>query len=427
MLFLTVLCGHVLADEEYTFGGKGVFDYVKDYFEKDEVDAVPVPDVSVIQAPEEASPGVALMSVSPEDIANGVLVFTYSSNLDAYDDYTVGYTSVTSSSAMNSVRTVSLGTELEDDQPTTYTDTIYITSNDVIVDKGEIFDFSLTGITNWWDYTKITNSGQANANCLCDDASKIDVSLYFTYKNTGRQKVDPAELVFTVSGGKYFYISVSIEEPLDNDLLGIDIVMKYDVQDAFGMPADAARGQSTQYASFNPHHTVGFYNSEFVLSIIDQTNGLLGGIIDWLKGIWEGITSLPGKIVDGIKNLMISLFVPSDSFFEECFDRFDYVFKDRLGFMYTALSYIIDLYYNLIDYWTDSGYEQEFIEFPEVSIPVSDDVDFVFGGWSVKVIPEGFEDIVQMLKNVVNMICTVFMIITSWRYFEKFIDGGARS
>lgn len=120
-------------------------------------------------------------------------------------------------------------------------------------------------------------------------------------------------------------------------------------------------------------------------------------------------------------------FVPSTEFFEEYFDQFDYLLEERMGFMYTAYSYIIDLYYNLIDYWKDEGSVQSYIVFPVVEIPISEGTVFSFGGWEVNVIPEGFESIVETLKMIVNLICTIYMIITSWHFFERFIDGGAGS
>lgn len=237
MCTLLLVCSvHVLADEEYTFGGKGLIDYVKDYFGTSD-DVVPEPDVSVIVVDDLVSEEqISLLSLSPEDIENGVLNFTFNS-VNTYLNKTFASVSVSSSSALNSVRTGTMNNRDLPDAAVMYQDTLSISSSSTIIESGKIFDMSLTNIELWWDNTRTTtDDGTTTYARYNTDPSLIDVTMYYVYGDSTRTAFEPSEYILSKSDNKRFYFSCSVTEPVPRDIYGIDIVFGYDVVEAFGVP-----------------------------------------------------------------------------------------------------------------------------------------------------------------------------------------------
>ena len=53
--------------------------------------------------------------------------------------------------------------------------------------------------------------------------------------------------------------------------------------------------------------------------------------------------------------------------------------------------------------------ETDTIEFPQASINLSG-TPFTFGGYSVKIVPEGFGVLVTAIKSIVAIVCTVAFV-----------------
>lgn len=126
---------------------------------------------------------------------------------------------------------------------------------------------------------------------------------------------------------------------------------------------------------------------------LDQTN-------NWLSNILDGITSIPEMILDGIKGL----FVPDAEGLANQQEKWTQLLEDRFGAVYESVA-IID---NFASAFTDQS-TQTTIEFPSVTIPLAG-ADFVFGGWQVDVVPDGFEFLIEVLKKIIDIVCTFLFV-----------------
>lgn len=167
----------------------------------------------------------------------------------------------------------------------------------------------------------------------------------------------------------------------------------------------------------------------------ENYSGILTTIIDWLTSIRDNIlnvfdtlkqgfsaivtviTELPERIWDYIEIGLKNLFVPSEDDIVAIQDDWDTLLRDRFGALYQAVDMITD--------YADAFVEQEksTITFPSVSIPLAGS-NFVFGGWEVKVIPDGFGFLVDALKMVISIVCTFAVVNMLRNRFERILTGG---
>lgn len=139
---------------------------------------------------------------------------------------------------------------------------------------------------------------------------------------------------------------------------------------------------------------------------ISEGNDLLGDIS-------EGITSLPNKIMEGITGL----FVPSEEEMADIKDKWEQLLSDRFGAVYESIA-IID---NWASAFTEQGI-QDTITFPSITIPLGE-ADFVFGGWEVDVVPEGFEFLIEILKKFISIVCTFAFVNGMKARYERVLEG----
>lgn len=158
------------------------------------------------------------------------------------------------------------------------------------------------------------------------------------------------------------------------------------------------------------------YEFDFSISSVSVTlqddSGLLKGIIGWVKNIFNAIKELPSKIVNGITDAIKSLFIPSEQSFTEIKDKFEALLADRFGAAYDAVD-IIDDFTNSFVY-TDT---QALVSFPSVTVNLAG-TQFTFGGWEISVIPQGFQGLVDTLKLVINIVCTVAFVMACKKRYE---------
>lgn len=135
------------------------------------------------------------------------------------------------------------------------------------------------------------------------------------------------------------------------------------------------------------------------------------------EGFWDTITDtvtdLPNKIAEKIEGL----FIPDESFLIGYSDRFQDLLRDRFGVVYES----VDIIEQFILSFRYEG-TQNIITVPSVTINLSG-VPFVFGGWDVEVVPSGFEGIVNSLKNIVSIVCTLAFLNGMRKRFEEVLKG----
>lgn len=154
---------------------------------------------------------------------------------------------------------------------------------------------------------------------------------------------------------------------------------------------------------------------EWITPIIDvetKTEGLLSGILgklqevkDNISNVITSITELPQKIWSFIENGLKSLFVPDEQYIVEYKDKWDTLLENKLGAVYEVANVTFESWDRV-----QASDEQDTIEMPEVTIPLPEDNEFSFGGYDVKIVPDGFEFLATAVKMITAVVCTLAFV-----------------
>lgn len=152
------------------------------------------------------------------------------------------------------------------------------------------------------------------------------------------------------------------------------------------------------------------FNSVIKIDKVDKSEGLLGGILGKITELWQtaesgfanmvkGITELPQKLWDLISDGLKNLFVPDEEYMAEYKDKWDTLLSERLGAVYQVCDIVVNSWDNIM-----AADETNTIEIPEVTINVG--TPFTFGGYTVQIVPDGFNLLVNALKLIISIVCT---------------------
>lgn len=85
--------------------------------------------------------------------------------------------------------------------------------------------------------------------------------------------------------------------------------------------------------------------------------------------------------------------------------KWETLLAEKLGAVYQVTEIIFGA-------WDDvqNADETNTITFPTVSIPLPDNNNFSFGGYDVKIVPDGFEAFVEVVKGAIGIACTFLFI-----------------
>nr|DAW66244.1 MAG TPA: hypothetical protein [Inoviridae sp.] len=72
-------------------------------------------------------------------------------------------------------------------------------------------------------------------------------------------------------------------------------------------------------------------------NIANYFSGFFDNIFSWFSKVWESIKAIPQLIIDGIK----SLFVPSDGYFDDYWEKMNSFFSAKFGGIYYPIEFII--------------------------------------------------------------------------------------
>lgn len=179
---------------------------------------------------------------------------------------------------------------------------------------------------------------------------------------------------------------------------------------------------------------INLHFSKITLDAEDKTLGLLDTIISAVQNIWNGITQLPSNIANSLKsffdnivNAVVNLgttiidgikglFIPSEEDITNMKDKWDTLLSDRFGALYQVAGLISD--------YAAAFKEQNknTITFPKISIPLGE-ANFEFGGWEVQVIPDGFDFLIEALKLITSIACTLLFINGLRDRYDKIMGG----
>lgn len=156
-----------------------------------------------------------------------------------------------------------------------------------------------------------------------------------------------------------------------------------------------------------------------------KEEGLLSGLIGWVKNIFNkisdigsAIVELPAKIWDKISEGLKSLFVPSEEDLNLAFERFDNWARDKFGALYQAMV-ILDSVYDSIS----SAEGETTIVMPSTTINLPGNNTFTFGGWEVKVVPDGFEFLALSVKWATTVLFTLAFLNGMRKRYESVFGG----
>lgn len=136
------------------------------------------------------------------------------------------------------------------------------------------------------------------------------------------------------------------------------------------------------------------------------------------QGFWDNIIDNLNSIPEKISNKIQGLFVPDQNKIIEIGDKFEALLKNRFGAAYEA--------YEVVDNFASAFVfteAKESIFIPSVTVNLAG-TDFTFGGWTVYLFPDAFDGVVDSLKLVGNIVCTVaFLNGVRKRYSEVIHDA----
>lgn len=168
-------------------------------------------------------------------------------------------------------------------------------------------------------------------------------------------------------------------------------------------------------------------SGEILVDTSGVNTGLLKGIIQWLKNILNAILALPeqiaNKVIEGVK----SLFVPSAEDLSGVFETATSKLEDRLGFIAQITTWLFDMFQSII---SSSVAINDSITVPKLAIPwtnmpdwasVSGDEIVIWDEMSVKVIPEGAEDLQTFVKLITSLWAVLSLIACCIDSYHDFV------
>lgn len=156
---------------------------------------------------------------------------------------------------------------------------------------------------------------------------------------------------------------------------------------------------------------------EGVQTELEETNSLLDDIKEGIGGVVDKITSLPGEIWNTVSTGLTELFLPSEEALTDYKSDLEALLSDHFGAVWQTGDLIAEYFENF-----DAADPKETILFPEVTIDVG--APFTFGGWEVQVVPDGFDFLIESLKWIIDVICTLAVVNTLKERLSDILVGG---
>lgn len=158
--------------------------------------------------------------------------------------------------------------------------------------------------------------------------------------------------------------------------------------------------------------------------ISDKLGEVKDGITDKLSDVKDGITNKLTEIKDNLLDGIKSFFIPSDEVMEEIDDEWDELLKTRFGALYEVSGIITDFASEMSWDFVEQAGEKNTIIMPSVTVKLVD-TDFSFGGYEVKVVPDGFDVLTTALKGITSIVCTLLFVNALRRKYDKLVGGGS--
>lgn len=239
----------------------------------------------------------------------------------------------------------------------------------------------------------------------------IDFSTTNYYDNIVIEYLELHEANSSVIGGNESFDYSGIVS--DKSIIFSDVLLNHDVNSAF--VKIKISGLTTTTCHFEVSNVV----------IEDSNDNLLGRISRIARNIWNSILELPERFVYHLKNGLQALFVPTEDDLLDIKDKFTQLLDDRFGAVYDSAQIIDDFSHSFISQSQSAMVDGEgadgFVTFPAVTVNLAG-ADFTFGDFEVDLVPDKFEGIVDMLKMITNITCTLFFVNMLKRKLEGLLS-----
>ena len=137
--------------------------------------------------------------------------------------------------------------------------------------------------------------------------------------------------------------------------------------------------------------------------------------IEWLwQKLQNGLQWLKDSLLAGLQEL----FVPTQVEMTGIKTQWDELLQDRFGAVYDA----IDLIADFVAEFKEQPL-QDYIDFPRVTVPLLGSDKFTFGGWRVRVIPDGMDFFVEVVKKAISILCTLLFINGLRSRWDRVMEG----
>lgn len=179
----------------------------------------------------------------------------------------------------------------------------------------------------------------------------------------------------------------------------------------------------------------GFRDAMFAITASEADNsGFFASILEWLRNIRDGVTGLGDKISNVVNSIielpsriwsfisdgLKELFIPSEDDMVSIKEDWDTLMSERFGAIYEAGSLIVD--------WANNFTEQSAkntVNMPSVSVDLAG-TEFTFGGYDVELVPERFSFLVDILKGVIDIVCTLAFVNAMKKRYDNVVGGGSQ-
>lgn len=290
-----------------------------------------------------------------------------------------------------------------------YVSTSLVLDNDdssPLVAGGRKVKITINNIYNSFLFEGFDGSGEVMEEKYYNKPTRASCSiLYFD----GTKETVVPEVTY-INGKRYISASVTFEA-------------KADIKDVtFNFFIDGISEFTSWYAT-NGYRVISYLGEilgdTYINISIERSSeeaGLLSGILGWIKNTFDAVTSgfsnvvlsiteLPAKIWEKISDGLKGLFVPDEEYLAGYKDRWSELLSDRLGAVYQ----VVEVTFGAWDRVTESD-KLDTINMPEVTIPLPEDNEFSFGGYDVKIVPDGFDILATTVKSIVGVVCTLAFI-----------------
>ena len=151
-------------------------------------------------------------------------------------------------------------------------------------------------------------------------------------------------------------------------------------------------------------------------SLLSKIGSFMESVGGWFSTLFQHIIDLPSKVWGVFEKGLKALFVPDEDFIAEYSSDWDKLLSNKFGCLYEAPALVYNVTENLLN---GKPTFSPTISMPEVSIPLPGNNKFTFGGFDVDIVPDGFEFLVDLVKQIVNVVCTIAVIYTLKRRFDR--------